>query len=307
MTKDWKKYVASALTVAVIGLGVSSCMKGDQDDPAARWQQEVNTIDNYLAGKFLPAVKDPSGIRMVIDKLGKGFPAKGTSTIDVDYSGRLFPDGAQFDAGNVTGVLSGYIQGWQYALAALPEGSKATIFIPSALGYGRTGSGSIPGDAILQFDIDFKQIKRTSAELARLGTDSVAIDNYLLEKEIDAVQDTAGIRYVVTQPASGGGLMPTLYNKLKFKTAYRLLTDDSKVVADIAWEPAEGYDSRAVDQLADGIKRVLTKMQTGSKVRAYLPSLMAFGTIGASTNGEVVVPANANVIVDIELVEIVTQ
>ena len=109
---------------------------------------------------------------------------------------------------------------------------------------------------------------------------------------------------MVTQ--QGSGAVPGLYDKLKFNIKYRLLSDDTKTVADFDFEPTDDYYSRAIDQLADGVKKVLTTVPVGSKATLYLPSILAFGPLGASNSGTTVIPANVNIIVDIELKEIVT-
>jgi FKBP-type peptidyl-prolyl cis-trans isomerase len=301
------KRVVSWLGAVVLGLAVAACADtGNSNDPNAQLDKEVQMIDDYLAGKGVSAIKDPTGIRMVIRELGKGFPAKvrANSTVSVDYIGRIFPNGVQFDQGTAKGPISGYIKGWQIALGLLPEGSRATLYIPSGWAYGPNGQNSIPGNATLEFDIAFNEIVRTSAELSRLGTDTVAVDTYLADKGIVAQKDTTGLRYVIVQ--QGGGAMPGLYDKLKYSIKYRLLTDDAKVVAESTSEPSEGYDSRAIDQPADGVKKALTLIPAGTKMTLYLPSILAFGPQGATADasGTLVIPANANVIVDIELTAI---
>lgn len=279
----------------------------ETDDPNARHTAEVAAFDDYLSANSISAIKDPSGVRMVIYKLGKGFPAKELiqNTLDVDYVGRFFPEGAIFDQGNTTLPLAKYINGWKIALGKLPEGSRARIYVPSYWAYGTAGSGSIPANTPLEFDLVFNKIVRTSAELTRLGSDSVAIDTYLANKAIEAVKDTVGIRYVVTQ--MGGGAMPGLFTKLKFKVSYKLLTDDTKVAGAAEFQPSEGYDSRACDQNVDALKRLLTMFPAGTKLTAYVPSLWGYGALDAKDNNNVVViPANSNLILDIELNEIVT-
>ncbi|MGC3948520.1 MAG: FKBP-type peptidyl-prolyl cis-trans isomerase [Chryseolinea sp.] len=298
------KRVLSILSAVVVGLAVGACSDaGSSENPNDRLDAEVANFDAYLTAKGNPFIKDKTGVRMVIYKLGTGFPAKSSSTVSIDYTGRLFPDGVAFDEGNTKLPVAQYINGWKIALSILPEGSRARVYIPSGWAYGPNGSGSIPGNAPLEFDMSFKELVVTSAEKQRLGTDTVAIDTYLSNKGIVAQKDTTGIRYVVTQ--MGTGAVPGLYDKLKVKIAYKLLTDDATTVATIDFAPNEDFDSRAVDQLADGIKRMLITLPAGSKATLYLPSLRAFGTVGAADNGTQVIPANANVIVDLDFKEIV--
>ena len=302
------KRVLSLLCAVGVGLVMIACSDtGTNENPNDRLKAEVENIDAYLAGKGITdAVKDPTGVRLVIFKLGTGYPAKIrlNSTVSVDYNGKLFPDGESFDNGTTKQQISRYIDGWKIALGLLPEGSRARVYIPSAWGYGPTGNApTIPGNATLEFDMVFNELVRTSTELAQLRTDTATVDTYLTNKEIVTEKGALGLRYLVTQ--QGTGTIPGLYDKLKFNIKYKLLSDDTKTVADFDFEPTEEYYSRAIDQLADGVKTVLTTVPVGSKVTMYLPSMLAFGPLGASTNDVQVIPANANVIVDIELKEIV--
>ena len=50
------------------------------------------------------------------------------------------------------------IPGWDEALTMLPEGTKATLFIPSNLAYGDQQSGPIPANSDLVFYIEFQKI-----------------------------------------------------------------------------------------------------------------------------------------------------
>lgn len=301
------KRLKSTIIVAM-GVGVlSSCMNSSSDlqDPIVQLQNEVAAIDKYLDENNISAIKELSGIRIEILQLGTGFPAHLASTVNVDYEGKIFSTGALFDNGNVEGKLESYIEGWQRALMALPSGSQARLYIPSAYGYGTAGQGTIPGNASLLFTVKFNKILTTSQEAQKLATDTVAMDAYLEDKSIDAVKDSTGLRYVITQ--MGAGLTPSWYNKVKFKSSYRLLTDDAVVVFQIDTEPNDNTDNRVIDQIADGLKLGLQKLRVGSKATFYIPSKLAFGTQGATNGSTQVIPANANIILDIELTEIVSQ
>lgn len=50
--------------------------------------------------------------------------------------------------------LQNLIEGWQEGIPKLKKGGKGTFFIPSALGYGPYGSGDIPANAPLIFEIE---------------------------------------------------------------------------------------------------------------------------------------------------------
>jgi len=296
--------MAMWLVVLILPFGLSSCLKGDDpESPQEKLDSDIAAIDNYLTTNNINAIKDPSGIRMVITKLGTGFPAQTVSKVNVDYIGKLFSNGSIFDEGNIEGDLKNYIAGWQIALTTLPVGSKATLFIPSYWGYRDVQQGTIPPNSILIFNIAFNDVVETTTQLQKLGTDTVAIDNYLASKSIVAEKDTTGLRFVITQ--LGTGSQPGWYDKVKFKADYKLFSDDTKVVYTLQFEPSDGYDSRVIDQIPNGLKQGLQKLPAGSKATFYLASGLAYGPPGASIDGQVIIPANANIIVDVEFSEIV--
>ena len=50
--------------------------------------------------------------------------------------------------------LTRLIPGWQIAIPLLSKGGAGTFYIPSRLGYGPAGSGSIPPNTVLVFEIE---------------------------------------------------------------------------------------------------------------------------------------------------------
>ena len=301
--------MVAVLVVLILPFGLTSCLNSDNsDNPQAILARDIEEIDNYLASHNITnVIKDPVGIRMAITQLGTGFPAHDYNTVDVDYLGKLLSDGSTFDDGpNIKTELSGLIAGWRRAFSTLPAGSRATLYIPSALGYGNEGKGSIPPNSILVFEVYFKQVVTAAADLQRLGADTVAIDNYLTSKGIAAEKDSTGLRYVVTQP--GTGAIPSWYDKVKITGDIKLLSDDSKVVHTMRFEPSAGYDSRVVDQMPNGLKQGLMRLRAGSKATFYLASGLAYGPLNMSADGTgpVIIPANSNIIIELDFTEVVT-
>jgi peptidylprolyl isomerase len=85
-------------------------------------------------------------------------PSRLSSNIQLNYKGYLL-NGKVFDSGNnVTFNLSKLIEGWQVGLVHFSEGDKGRLFIPSGLAYGTTGSGSIPPNSPLIFDITLLKV-----------------------------------------------------------------------------------------------------------------------------------------------------
>jgi FKBP-type peptidyl-prolyl cis-trans isomerase FkpA len=54
--------------------------------------------------------------------------------------------------------LNQVILGWREGITYFKEGGEGILLIPSDLGYGDSGSGSIPGGAVLVFDINLIRV-----------------------------------------------------------------------------------------------------------------------------------------------------
>ncbi len=84
------------------------------------------------------------------------------SKVTVHYHGTL-ADGSVFDSSVDRGEpiafgLKQVIKGWQEGVQLMVVGQKIRLFVPSTLGYGKSGSGPIPPATVLIFDIELLAI-----------------------------------------------------------------------------------------------------------------------------------------------------
>jgi FKBP-type peptidyl-prolyl cis-trans isomerase FkpA len=127
----------------------------------------------------LKAKKTTGGTWYVITKRGTGVAPKPGQTVSVKYRGTILATGKEFDSTAKHGDTpfdftlgqGQVIQGWDQGIAALPKGSKATLYIPSPLGYGERGAGGdIPPNAVLSFDVELIDIKGVATPQAATST-----------------------------------------------------------------------------------------------------------------------------------------
>ncbi len=119
---------------------------------------EKEQMTSFAAKNNITYVSDPSGVLYQIITAGNNNKPKLTSTITVTYTGKLMND-KTFDSGTITYPLNNLIPGWQIALPFIGEGGQIKILIPSSLGYGSSGSGEIPGNSPLYFDVSLSKVK----------------------------------------------------------------------------------------------------------------------------------------------------
>jgi len=126
-----------------------------------QWQWDDAKIQTYLASKNLTATKDASRVYYITTSPGTGTDAiDGSSTVVYKYTGRLL-DGTVFDSstdGTFSVTLTGVIEGWKSVVKKYTAGAKFRIFIPSDLAYGTASNGTIPPNAVLDFDIEIVSV-----------------------------------------------------------------------------------------------------------------------------------------------------
>jgi len=139
------KYLIALMLLVVIA--ISSCKKDEDPD---------KQITDFIAKNNIAATKDASGLYYQIIKPGTGsFTYPGNTSITIKYEGKLL-DGTVFDNGGgkeQTFPLSQLIQGWRIGIPKIQKGGEIRLIIPPGLGYGSSATGPIPGNSVLDFNI----------------------------------------------------------------------------------------------------------------------------------------------------------
>ena len=116
-------------------------------------------------GQRLCAAKTPTGLGYSILRPASGPMPAATDFVLVNYIGYLAATGAVFDQGmRATFPVNGVIPGFAKGLQMMSKGGIARFCIPAAMGYGAQGSGPIPADADLVFQVELVDYK-TAAEI----------------------------------------------------------------------------------------------------------------------------------------------
>jgi len=157
-----KLWIVAGLAI----LTATACERRKDDDGQQVTVTNVNPESNVFKPHVLfemdssKITKLASGLQIAVVKEGEGaYPKKG-QTVKVNYHGVLL-DGTKFDSSFDRGQPFEFklgqgqvIKGWDEGVEKLKVGSQAVLIIPSELGYGDMGSGSIPPKATLRFDIE---------------------------------------------------------------------------------------------------------------------------------------------------------
>ncbi|ADR22509.1 hypothetical protein MATR_36450 [Marivirga tractuosa] len=167
--------------------GFMEWQKQMQQEAMKRMQKEAEKqkgiddelIKDFLSENSIEAQKTESGLYYMVTKETSGEKAEAGDTVRVNYVGKLM-DGTVFDTSyediaRETGAYNEQreyaplefivgkgrvIRGWDEGIMLLNEGSEATLYIPSGLGYGPRGSGAvIPPNSPLIFDVELVEVK----------------------------------------------------------------------------------------------------------------------------------------------------
>ncbi len=110
-------------------------------------------------------VKIPDNLKIEDTLEGTGSAVKTGDTISIHYAGTL-EDGTPFDNSYDRGepfetpIGAGQvIKGWDLGVVGMKVGGKRRLTIPPELGYGEQGSGTIPPNSTLIFDVELIEIK----------------------------------------------------------------------------------------------------------------------------------------------------
>ncbi|NOT06896.1 MAG: FKBP-type peptidyl-prolyl cis-trans isomerase [Gemmatimonadales bacterium] len=136
--------------VLALALALMACGK---DDPALSIE-ETNFAPS-LGVDLAASTKTSGGLYYRDLVVGTGPLITGGLRISTQYTGWL-ANGTQFDAGTYTAQLGtgNVIQGWDLGIPGMKVGGRRQLIIPSALGYGAAGQGSIPPNAVLVFSVE---------------------------------------------------------------------------------------------------------------------------------------------------------
>jgi len=133
-------------------------------------------------------------------------------------------------------------------------------------------------------------VNTSGVDQTQLTKDLTIIDAFLSENDISAIEHESGLRYVVD--IQGEGNSPEICGEVLVKYEGRLLANNSVF---------DSSNSAAfpLNNLILGWQVGFSQLKKGETATLYIPSGLAYGTSGAGSD----IPANANLIFDVELID----
>lgn len=231
----------------------------------------------------LPLTED-GGLKKVILQPGTEdiSPEKG-DRVTVHYTGRLLQDGTVFDSSverNEPFVFKlgkgEVIKGWDLGVASMKKGEKALLICRSDYAYGKAGSPpKIPADAILEFEVEL---------ISWVSKSDIMGDGGIIKKTIKS----GGVD---KKPSTGNEV--SIHYVGKFSDG-KVFDSSRERNEKLTW--ILGEDESVLKCFNETVK----KMTVGDVFEIKVKPQYAYGEKGHEKLG---VPANADVIFEIELLE----
>jgi len=273
----------------------------DTNADASTSEEETSTTDEKESVTEMTAdemfdgegIVTDSGLRVIEIEEGTGESPQVGDFVEVHYTGTLL-DGTKFDSSVDRGQPFEFrlgkqqvIAGWDEGIAMLKQGGKATLVIPSELGYGSHGTGAIPPNATLVFEVELISF-RPGPPGAPEAPQAVATADY--------TETDSGLQYYDIKV--GDGETSAEGNKV---TVHYTGWLTNSTMFDSSLERGEPFSLvLGKGQVIPGWDEGLTGMQVGGQRQLVIPADLAYGDHGAGN----VIPPGATLIFEVELVEV---
>jgi FKBP-type peptidyl-prolyl cis-trans isomerase len=287
------------------------------DSPQSMMKKEEEALAKYLAEKSITVAPLASGLYYVETAAGKGAKADTGSWVKVHFDVAT-ADGKQVFSTKERGEPMKFefgkrfdTPGFDEGIGLMNKGSKATLIVPSKIGFGEMGRGAvIPPYSTLVYtvelvdiqskaDYDKEQAELKKQEKAKLETakkqETTLMNNYLKEKNITAKPTASGLYYVEKVKGTGAKAGPG--KKVKVHYTGTLLNGTKFDSSRDRNEPFEFTLGKG--QVIKGWDEGIALMNVGGKATLIIPSDIAYGDRDMGT-----IPPYSTLVFDVELLDV---
>lgn len=294
--------------------------------------EEPGKIEAYITKNNVKVTPSATGVYVITQNPGSGRGIKKTDFVKINLTvstieGKkifstldenkpiTFEFGQPFDT-----------KGFEEAVATMKKGSKATVVVPSSMGFGEKGRKDRSGQDIITpfspivYDIEVldlktkaenEKAKKEEAAIAKkeeaiakkaadeaMAKEPALIAQYLKDNKITAKPDAKGLYYI--EKVKGKGPLAVAGKKVKVLYTGKLLNGkvfdssyDRKPVKPLEFTLGQG-------QVIPGWDEGISMMSAGGKATLIIPSKLAYGAQGAGAD----ITPYSPLVFDVELISI---
>ncbi len=278
---------------------------------------ELGLIQKYLTDNKITVAPDTNGIYVIEKKRGSGKTPKKDLYVTANFQVKKLT-GEQlfstFDKKEPVDFKFGSRyenQGFQSVIGKMKEGGEVEAIVPSKMGFGAQGAGEVvPPFTPLYYKIELvkvmsqaewdkkqadKAAKKKVEDIKKDATEAVNIQKYMKENNLTAKPQPDGLVYIETLKGTG----PKAENGKKVKVNYT-----GKLLDGTVFDSSEGKQplefTLGTKSVIEGWEEGIAMMNQGGKAILIVPSKLGYRDKGAGK----VIPPNATLIFDVELVEV---
>lgn len=253
----------------------------------------VSFIGNAFAGnEFDPTgfIPTNSGLKYSIDKQGNGekkaqigervkIHCKGTLE-----NGTVFLDTRKFNSPMKFEIGAGKtIKGLDEAVTLLKVGDKASIIVPSSLGYGSKKKGGIPANSELKFEIEILEINP-----------AIKVEPFNTSGKMFK-QNKYGVKFINVEKGNG----ETISKGDRVRIHFSAYTKKGKLFASSVKENQSVEFVVGNKEVIKGLDKTVRTMKEGDKARLFIPKNLTF-----CNNNYVFDTPYDDIIIDLEIIKV---
>lgn len=157
-----RKILSFILLFILLSYISPSCGKKDTGCVSVSPDSEKSQLTAFCTTNSITYTQHSSGLFYQIITQGSGTAPTLSSKVYITYTG-TFLNGTVFDSqsnATLTGwPLSSLIEGMRIGIPLIQKGGHIKLVIPSSLAYGCNGTGSIPSNAPIFFDVNLIDVQ----------------------------------------------------------------------------------------------------------------------------------------------------
>jgi len=287
------------------------------DTPESLAKKEQEALQKYLADNNITVAPTASGLIFLENAAGQGgaidtgMMVKCHFTVSSVGGGQIF---SSYERGEPLKFEYGKrfdTPGFDEGISMMKKGGKATLIVPSSIGFGEMGRGpTIPPYTTLLYNVEIVDLQSKAAyekeqselkkkEEAKKATakadESVKRNKYLSEKKITVKPTASGLYYV--EQVKGTGPRAVAGKMVKVHYTGTLL-DGTKF--DSSRDRNEPFEfTLGKGQVIQGWEEGIGMMNVGSRATLIIPSSIAYGDRDMGS-----IPPYSTLVFDVELLEV---
>ncbi len=305
--------------------------KSKIENRKSKIEPDTSDVETFLQKNNIKTQESKEGIFYTIEKEGMGEIPKAGDYLKINYTGKLL-DGKTFDKsenGELFVFQLGYRQVlpcWDLMLTHFKIGTKLTLFVPSELAYGKSGTENIPPDAPLIFEIEIagilspteydsymRSLENKERQIFEKNIaeqyikDKQIINDYVMSKKLKAQRTPSGVNFYISKIGKGENIRNGNSVSLQYDGMFLngKIFDSTKNRAGDAPDRVFTF-TVGEGKIIAGLEEALTHFNKGSEGFIIIPSKLAYGATPLD-DGKIIIPAHSILMFKLQIVDVMVN